>query len=277
MRTMSTTLGAVSVRWDGSSDEVDLVDHTSGLASRDTDEHSLVQPIEIVARCLDLGRRAEHVFTRVDILTASKASENLRAAVAHPVRTDIQQITVIGLQCVADISERCTVWQDDLPIRTGPRNERTVEFGPGECASGQGDDSPSPLRHVPHIEGLDQACLQTEDLRQARFGKPIAHHALLLGAVRRRVQGVGTEIPSLLTLRRDSDRFATLERSDRTIRWAARVRAVCGSTELSTESAHSLSHAGNGWTFGWTRATLSLARYLGAGRENETRSFGGNE
>jgi hypothetical protein len=37
-----------------SSDEVDLVDHTSKLASADTDKHAFVQPVEMGCRRLDL-------------------------------------------------------------------------------------------------------------------------------------------------------------------------------------------------------------------------------
>src|SRR5947207_1323326 len=62
-----------------------------------------------------------------------------------------------------------------------PGEKRAVEFRPGKRPAGQGDDTPSPLRHVPYIERLAQGRLQTEDLRQARFGKPLAHHALLMG------------------------------------------------------------------------------------------------
>jgi hypothetical protein len=46
----------------------------------------------------------------------------------------------------------------------------------------RGHDPPSPLRHLPDLEGLAQARLQAEDFCQSRFGKRIAHHALLLGS-----------------------------------------------------------------------------------------------
>src|SRR6185312_3180480 len=100
-------------------------------------------------------------------LTATEAGENLGGAVAHSLRTDVQQRTVVGLQCVADVYERRAVGQTDLPIGAGAREERAVELRPGECATGEGDDSPSPLRDAPDIEGLAEARLQTEDLRQA--------------------------------------------------------------------------------------------------------------
>jgi hypothetical protein len=100
-----------------SSDEVDLVEHPRPA---DADEHTLVQPIEIGHLRLDLRRRAVHLFTRIDLLTATEASENLRTSMAHFTRAHVQPITVIGLQCVADIHQRCVVWQHDLPIGVCP-------------------------------------------------------------------------------------------------------------------------------------------------------------
>src|SRR6266568_4418131 len=83
-----------------------------------------------------------------------------------------------SLKCGADVSERRAARQNDLPIGAGSGEERAVEFRPGECATSQGDDSPSPLRHVPEIEGLAQTRLQSEDLRKARFGESLTLHAL---------------------------------------------------------------------------------------------------
>src|SRR5712691_5987356 len=161
-----------------SSDEVDLVDHASNLASGNTDKYALVQPVEIWCRRLDLRCSTKHVLTRADLLAATEAGKNLRAAVAHSLRTDIQQVTAISLKCEADVSERRAVRQNDLPIGAGSGEERAVEFRPGECATSQGDDSPSPLRHVPEIEGPAQTRLQSEDLRKARFGESLTLHAL---------------------------------------------------------------------------------------------------
>jgi hypothetical protein len=56
-------------------------------------------------RRLDLRCRAEHVFVRIDVLAAAEASEDLRAAVANSLRADIKEVTTLGSQCDADISE----------------------------------------------------------------------------------------------------------------------------------------------------------------------------
>ena len=110
---------------------------------------------------LDLRCRAEHIFTRVDLLTATGASEDLRSSVAHSSRTEIQEVTIISLQRVADISQHCAFWQNDLPIGAYSREESFIEFRPGECTAGQRDDSSSLLRNTPDIESFSHTHLQT--------------------------------------------------------------------------------------------------------------------
>ena len=66
----------------GSSDEVDLVDHASRLPAGDADEHALVQPAEIDCGRFDAGRRAEGVFTRIDVLPAPETGQDLGVPVA---------------------------------------------------------------------------------------------------------------------------------------------------------------------------------------------------
>ena len=52
----------------GSFDKVGLVDHAAGLATRDADEDAFVEPLEAGGGGLDLGRGAEGVLPRVDVL-----------------------------------------------------------------------------------------------------------------------------------------------------------------------------------------------------------------
>jgi hypothetical protein len=78
-------------------DEVDLVDHTRGLAPADADEHTLVQPIERGVRGLDLGGGTECVLTWVDVLASGQAPENLGTAVAHTPGLDVEDSAGVGL------------------------------------------------------------------------------------------------------------------------------------------------------------------------------------
>ena len=87
--------------------------------------------------------RAEHIFTRIDLLTATEASENIWTSVAYSPRADRQQVT-IGLQCVADIPQRSsgsTICQSALA-----QGRILPEFKSAECAVGQRDGASSPLR-----------------------------------------------------------------------------------------------------------------------------------
>jgi hypothetical protein len=59
----------------GSSDEIDLVNHTSGLSASDADEDSFVQPLEAGGPGLDCGRSAEGIGTWVDVFPASEMLE----------------------------------------------------------------------------------------------------------------------------------------------------------------------------------------------------------
>jgi hypothetical protein len=66
-----------------SSDEIDLVDHTSALPASDTDEYAFVQPVEAVGPGLDFDGTAEGVFVCADILPASEPIENRSASMPH--------------------------------------------------------------------------------------------------------------------------------------------------------------------------------------------------
>ena len=54
-----------------------------GLAAADADEDAFVQPVERGRGGLDLGRGAEGVFARVDVLAARETCEHVGAAVTH--------------------------------------------------------------------------------------------------------------------------------------------------------------------------------------------------
>src|SRR6266496_5245993 len=66
-----------------SSDQVGLVDDGAGLAGADADEDAFVQPVERGRGGLDLGRGAEGVFARGDVLAAGETCEYVGAAVTH--------------------------------------------------------------------------------------------------------------------------------------------------------------------------------------------------
>src|SRR5262245_45440719 len=100
----------------GSSDQVGLVDHACGLAAADGDEYALVQPVKSGRGGLDVRRRAEDVFARIDMLTPGEPGEDLGAAVAYRARLDVDQVSAVGLQGVADVAECGAVRQDDLPV-----------------------------------------------------------------------------------------------------------------------------------------------------------------
>ena len=128
-------------------------------------------------RGLDLGRGAEGVLARVDVLAAAETCEDLGAAVAHASRLHVEQRAVVGLERVADVAERGAVRQDDLPVGACARQQLPVELGPGERAAGQGHDAPVPLAHVAEIERFAERGLQAVDQGQPRIGKPVPHRA----------------------------------------------------------------------------------------------------
>src|SRR6266496_2607985 len=66
-----------------SSDQVGLVDDGAGLPGADADEDAFVEPVECGRGGLDLGRGAEGVLARVDVLAAGESGEHVGAAVAH--------------------------------------------------------------------------------------------------------------------------------------------------------------------------------------------------
>src|SRR6476469_6297334 len=80
----------------------------------DAYEDTRVQPVEVARRGLDLGGGAEDVLARVDVVAAGESPEDLRAAVAHALRSDVEQRAAVGLQRVTDVAERSAVRQHDL-------------------------------------------------------------------------------------------------------------------------------------------------------------------
>jgi hypothetical protein len=154
-----------------SSDEIGLIDHAAGLATGDADEDALVQPVEIGGGRLDLGRGAEGVLTGVDVLTAGETCEDIRAAVAHTARLDIEQIPAGGLQRVADVAKRGAVRERDLPVGAGAGEELPVEVRPRERPTGQRDDAAVPLSDIAKIKGLAEPGLQAVDQGEAGIGK----------------------------------------------------------------------------------------------------------
>src|SRR2546421_10688784 len=107
-----------SARWRlrPSSDQVGLVDDGARLAAGDADEDAFVQPVEIGRGGFDLGRGAERVFARVDVLASAEAGEHFGAAVANAARLDVEQGAVVGPQRVADVAERRAIRQHYLPV-----------------------------------------------------------------------------------------------------------------------------------------------------------------
>ncbi len=92
-------VAALSRRMDRSSDEIDLVDHTSALPASDTDEYAFFQSVEAVGSGLDFDGTAEGVFACVDVFSASEPLEDRRASVAHALRLNVEQISVRSPAC----------------------------------------------------------------------------------------------------------------------------------------------------------------------------------
>src|SRR5262245_36941115 len=99
-----------------SSDQVGLVDDAARLSAADADEDAFVQPVEIWRGGLDLGRGAEGVFARVDVLAARETFEHFGAAVTDAACLDVEQIAAVGLERVADVAEGGAVREDGLPV-----------------------------------------------------------------------------------------------------------------------------------------------------------------
>jgi hypothetical protein len=68
-----------------SSDEVGLVDDAAGLATTDADEDAFAEPVERGRGGFDLGRGAEDVLARIDVLAAGETGELVGAAVTPAV------------------------------------------------------------------------------------------------------------------------------------------------------------------------------------------------
>jgi len=68
-----------------SSDEVGLVDDGARRATADADEDAFAEPVQRRRGGFDLGRGAEDLLARVDVLGAGETGERVGAAVTHAV------------------------------------------------------------------------------------------------------------------------------------------------------------------------------------------------
>jgi hypothetical protein len=115
-----------------SSDEVGLVDKAAGLAAADADEDACVQPVERGRGRLDLGRGAERVFGRVDVLAARETCEYFGTPLTDAACLDVEQIAVVGLERVADVAEGGAVGEDELPVGARAREQLPFSSGPAD-------------------------------------------------------------------------------------------------------------------------------------------------
>ena len=88
---------------------------------------------------------------------------------------DVEQIGSVGSQGVADVAERRSIGQDDLPVSARARQQLAVDLWTGKCPTGQRHDAPVALRDLAEIKRLTEGGLQAIDQGQARLGKPVAH------------------------------------------------------------------------------------------------------
>src|SRR5712691_8119650 len=174
---------APPVGHDVSSDEVGLVDDAVGLAGADADEDAFVQPVERGRGRLDPGRGAERVFGCVDVLAARETCEYFGAAVTDAAGLDVEQIAVVGLECVADVAEGGAVGEDGLPIGAGAREQLPVQLRPGEGPAGQRHDPPAPFRDLAELQCFADGGFEAVDPRQGRIGKYGAHRDAVAGSL----------------------------------------------------------------------------------------------
>jgi len=80
-------------------------------------------------------------------------------------------MAVVGLKRVADVGERGSVREVDLPVGTDAREERPIQLGARECPAGQRDDAPAALGDIAEIERLAQGGFEAVDPRQGRIGE----------------------------------------------------------------------------------------------------------
>jgi hypothetical protein len=137
-----------------SSDEIHLVDHTTALPASDTDEYPLVQPVEVASPGLDLDRGTKGVFGCVDSLPTSEALENSRAPMTHASRPDIEHISFLGFQRVADVAEHSAIRKNRLPIGAGSRQQRAAQLRPAEGPAGHGNDAPVTCGDLADVLGI---------------------------------------------------------------------------------------------------------------------------
>jgi hypothetical protein len=107
---------------------------------------------------------------------------------------DVQQITAVSLQCVADIAECGAVAQDDLPVGARAGEQPPVELRTREGSAGQDHDAPVALGAVAEVEWLGEGGVQAVREGEAGVRKMISAGWLS----RRRVVGMGLK-------RRDGD------------------------------------------------------------------------
>ena len=160
---------------DRSSDEIDLVDHTSAPSASDADEYAFVQPVEAVGPGLDFDCSAEDVFTCVDVFSASETLEDRRASVPHTLRLDVEHISAFGLQRVADVAERGAIGKNDLPIGARSRKQCPPQLRSAEGPAGQRNDAPVTSGDRADILGVADRRFQAVDQVQAWIGKASVH------------------------------------------------------------------------------------------------------
>ncbi|MEA2221681.1 MAG: hypothetical protein QOH83_57 [Solirubrobacteraceae bacterium] len=139
----------------------------------------------------------------------------------HAARLDVEEIAVGGLEGVADVAQRRSVGQDELPVGAGAGKQRPVELRPCERPARLGHDAPVPARHVAGVQRLAEAGLQAVDEAQARRRESAGARTGLVHHGSGRIVGVRVE-------RRHGDVHPPEERqrAEQTVELVSASRAV---------------------------------------------------
>src|SRR5262249_41505533 len=91
-------------------------------------------------------------------------------------------MAVVGLKRVAEVGERGSVREDDLPVGADAREQRPVQLGAREGPAGQRHDAPSALGDIAEIEWLPERGFEAVDPRQRRIRERVAHREAVAGS-----------------------------------------------------------------------------------------------
>src|SRR4029077_10397072 len=101
--------------------------------------------------------------------------QDVRAPVSDAPGSDVQDVSIVGPEGVADVAEGGSVRQYDLPVRAGAGDDGAVELRPGEGPPGPAHDPPTAARQVAHVDRFVDRRLEAVDEGETGRRK-LAHH-----------------------------------------------------------------------------------------------------